>query len=112
MQHSALRGRKALPDVFRSVVDDVTLNEPPAPGTEQLLADIWRETLQVDKINARDNFFDLGGHSLLAIRVVVALEKQIGWRLDPRNLFFQTLRQVAAQAEAATTQPSAAGRTA
>jgi len=104
--------RGALPDVFRSVVDDVTLNEPPAPGTEQLLADIWRETLQVDKINARDNFFDLGGHSLLAIRVVVALEKQIGWRLDPRNLFFQTLRQVAAQAEAATTQPSAAGRTA
>jgi amino acid adenylation domain-containing protein len=92
----------ALPDVFRSVGDDVALSEPPAPGTEQLLADIWRETLRVDKVNAGDNFFDLGGHSLLAIRVAVALQRQIGWRMDPRNLFFQTLRQVAAQAEAAT----------
>jgi amino acid adenylation domain-containing protein len=93
--------RAALPDVFRPAVDDVALTEPPAPGTEQLLADIWRETLRVDKVNAGDNFFDLGGHSLVAIRVAVALEKQIGWRLDPRSLFFQTLRQVAAQAKAA-----------
>jgi acyl-CoA synthetase (AMP-forming)/AMP-acid ligase II/acyl carrier protein len=102
--------RGALPDVFRSVGDDVALSEPPAPGTEQLLADIWRETLRVDKINAGDNFFDLGGHSLLAIRVAVALQKQIGWRMDPRSLFFQTLRQVAAQAEAAATRLPAAER--
>jgi amino acid adenylation domain-containing protein len=100
--------RGALPDVFRSVGDDVALSEPPAPGTEQLLADIWRETLRVDKVNAGDNFFDLGGHSLLAIRVAVALQRQIGWRMDPRSLFFQTLRQVAAQAEAAATRPPAA----
>ena len=84
------------------------LSEPPAPGTEQLLADIWREILRVDKINAGDNFFDLGGHSLLAIRVAVALQRQIGWRMDPRSLFFQTLRQLAAQADAAITRPSAA----
>ena len=102
--------RGALPDVFRSVGDDVALSEPPAPGMEQLLADIWRETLRVDKVNAGDNFFDLGGHSLLAIRVAVALQKQIGWRLDPRSLFFQTLRQVAAQAEAAVTRPPAEPR--
>jgi amino acid adenylation domain-containing protein len=100
--------RSALPDVFRPVVDDVALSEPPAPGTEQLLADIWRETLRVNKVNAGDNFFDLGGHSLLAIRVAVALERQIGWRLDPRSLFFQTLRQVAAQAEGATMRPQTA----
>ena len=100
--------RGALPDVFRSVGDDVALSEPPAPGMEQLLADIWREILRVDKVNAGDNFFDLGGHSLLAIRVAVALQRQIGWRMDPRSLFFQTLRQVAAQADAAVTRPPAA----
>jgi len=102
--------RGALPDVFRSVGDDVAVSEPPAPGMERLLADIWRETLQVEKVNAGDNFFNLGGHSLLAIRVAVALQKQIGWRMDPRNLFFQTLRQVAAQAQAAATGPPAAER--
>jgi amino acid adenylation domain-containing protein len=102
--------RGALPDIFRSIGDDVALSEPPAPGMEQLLAEIWREALQVDKVNAGDNFFDLGGHSLLAIRVSVALQKQIGWRMDPRSLFFQTLRQVAAQAEAAATRPPAAER--
>jgi amino acid adenylation domain-containing protein len=102
--------RGALPDVFRSVGDDVALSEPPAPGMEQLIADIWREALRVDKVSAGDKFFDLGGHSLLAIRVTVALQKQIGWRMDPRSLFFQTLRQVAAQAEAAATRQPAAER--
>jgi acyl carrier protein len=100
--------RGALPDVFRSVGDDVPLSEPPMPGTEQLLANIWRDILRLDKVNAGDNFFDLGGHSLLAIRVAVALQKQIGWRMDPRSLFFQTLRQLAAQAEAAIRRPLAA----
>ena len=99
--------RGALPNIFRSVSDDVALSEPPAPGIEQLLAEIWREALRVDRVNAGDNFFDLGGHSLLAIRVAVALQKKIGWRMDPRSLFFQTLRQVAAQAEVAATRPPA-----
>jgi amino acid adenylation domain-containing protein len=102
--------RAGLPDVFRSVGKDVALSEPPAPGTEQLLAEIWRDILRVDEVNAGDNFFDLGGHSLLAIRVAVALQRQIGWRMDPRSLFFQTLRQVAAQAEAAATRPPATER--
>jgi hypothetical protein len=102
--------RGALPNVFRSVGDDAAPSEPPAPGMEQLLADIWREALRVDRVNAGDKFFDLGGHSLLAIRVAVALQKKIGWRMDPRVLFFQTLRQVAAQAEAAVTRQPTAGR--
>ena len=94
--------RGALPDPFRSANGDEAVDEPPAPGMEQRLAEIWREALQVDKISAGDNFFNLGGHSLLAVRVAVRLHKQIGWRMDPRALFFQSLRQLAAQAEAAT----------
>src|SRR4029079_12783847 len=39
--------RGALPNVFRSLSDDAALSEPPAPGMEQLLADIWREALRV-----------------------------------------------------------------
>ena len=81
--------RRALPDVFRPIGMIVPASELPAPGTEQLLANIWREILRVEKINAGDNFFDLGGDSLLAIRVAVALQGQIGWRMDPRSLFFK-----------------------
>jgi hypothetical protein len=54
--------------------------------------------LRVDRVGAEDNFFELGGHSLLSLRVAAAVEARLGWRLDPRVLFFQTLRQVAAGA--------------
>ncbi len=97
--------RAALPDPFKSVVQSEVASEPPLPGMEQRVAEIWREALKIETINAGDNFFDLGGHSLLAVRVAVALEKQTGWRMNPRVLFFQTLRQVAANAEAMTLQP-------
>jgi glyine---[glycyl-carrier protein] ligase len=70
--------------------------EPPTPGTEALVADIWKQLLKVDTIAADDNFFDLGGHSLLALRVVVEIEARTGARLDPRSLFFHTLRQFSA----------------
>ena len=88
--------RASLPDPFRSMPHDVKTSEPPAPGMEQQLAAIWRDALKVDGIGAGDNFFELGGHSLLAVQVVTALEKHTGWRMNPRALFFQTLRQVAA----------------
>ena len=41
---------------------------------------------------SQDNFFDLGGHSLLSLRVVTAIERLTGRRVDPRQLFFQNLR--------------------
>jgi acyl-coenzyme A synthetase/AMP-(fatty) acid ligase/acyl carrier protein len=91
--------RLALPDPFKSVVGEDDVGEPPAPGMEQEIAQIWCDALKVQNVGANDNFFDLGGHSLLAVRVAVALEKKIGRRIDPRTLFFQSLRQVAAAAQ-------------
>lgn len=74
--------------------DDIV--EQPAPGNETLVASIWKQFLKVNAVAADDNFFDLGGHSLLALQVVVALEAKTGTRLNPRSLFFQTLRQFSA----------------
>ena len=90
--------RAALPDPYKNAAKMGTSHEPPAPGMEQLLADIWRELLHVDSVSADDNFFELGGHSLLSLRALAAVEKRAGWRMDPRALFFQTLRQIAAGA--------------
>jgi len=50
----------------------------------------------VDRIDASDNFFEIGGHSLLSLRVAQEVEKRTGFRMDPRALFFNDLRQVVA----------------
>jgi amino acid adenylation domain-containing protein len=92
--------RVALPDPFAGAALSGREHVVPATGVEQVLADIWREILQVERVGAEDNFFELGGHSLLSLRVAAAVEKRLGWRMDPRVLFFQNLRQVAATAPA------------
>jgi amino acid adenylation domain-containing protein len=89
---------RALPDPFRSTPGRGGEYEPPAPGLEQLIAAVWQELLQVDRVGADDNFFELGGNSLLSLRASTLIEAQAGCRLQPRLLFFQNLRQIAATA--------------
>ena len=88
--------RRGLPAPFLSASRPANAYEPPAPGTETMLAGVWRELLKVKTVAADDNFFDLGGHSLLALQVVAQVKKLTGTRLEPRSLFFQSLRQIAA----------------
>src|SRR4030095_11429249 len=64
---------------------------------EELVAQIWREMLKLDKIGVHHNFFDLGGHSLLATRVVARLRNNFDIDLALRKLF--ELPTVAALAE-------------
>ena len=42
----------------------------PSNEVEQIVADIWRELLGIDRIGIHDDFFSLGGHSLLATQLV------------------------------------------
>jgi amino acid adenylation domain-containing protein len=91
---------RALPSPYRNP-DAGGGYEPPAPGLEQLVAEVWQEVLQVERVGADDNFFELGGNSLLSLRVVTAIEARVGYRLQSRILFFQNLRQVAAAARQA-----------
>jgi amino acid adenylation domain-containing protein len=87
---------RALPDPFRSAPGEAGEYEPPSPGLEQLIAEIWQELLHVDRVSADDNFFELGGNSLLSLRASTMIEARLGCRLQPRLLFFQNLRQIAA----------------
>jgi amino acid adenylation domain-containing protein len=89
---------RALPDPFESSVGARAEYEPPAPGLEQLIAEVWQELLQVNRVGAGDNFFELGGNSLLSVRAIIRIEARAGCRLQPRILFFQNLRQLAATA--------------
>jgi hypothetical protein len=99
MTSSGKLDRKALPDPFETDAATETENEPPAPGLETRLALIWQDVLRVGEINANDNFFDIGGSSILALSVIRKFEQESGWRMDPRTLFYQSLRQIAGRAE-------------
>ena len=87
--------RKALPDPFMAQVRMDPERIDPASAIEKLVADVWRELLHVREIGADDNFFELGGHSLLAVRMVSIIKQRTGRTLDPRTLYFKTLRQFA-----------------
>lgn len=74
--------------------------ELPSPGTEAILAEIWSEILGIERIGAHDSFAELGGSSLQALRVIQRMDARLGWRVEPRLLFFQSLRRVAGRAPA------------
>ena len=77
--------RKALP-----APDRVTATEGYAsPRTlgEELLAEIWADALQLERVDINDNFFDLGGHSLLATQIVSRISDNFHVSLPLRALF-------------------------
>ncbi|WP_282692102.1 non-ribosomal peptide synthetase [Streptomyces sp. CC208A] len=69
-----------LPVNANGKVDRTALPEPPADGagaylaprtaTERELAVLWAETLGVERVGARDDFFALGGDSVLTMKLV------------------------------------------
>ncbi|WP_178989425.1 non-ribosomal peptide synthetase [Winogradskyella schleiferi] len=67
--------RKALGEM-----DDVQLKSDlpyvaPRNEIEEIIANIWTELLEVEKISVHDNFIALGGHSLLAMRITSQLNE-------------------------------------
>ncbi|MFG6101395.1 amino acid adenylation domain-containing protein [Leptothoe sp. EHU-05/26/07-4] len=60
---------------------------PPRTLTEELLAGIWANVLDLDQVGIYDNFFELGGHSLLAIRLISQVRNTFQMELSLRSLF-------------------------
>nr|WP_281349907.1 non-ribosomal peptide synthetase [Pseudomonas karstica] len=84
--------------------------EAPQGAVETLLAQIWAEVLQVERVGRQDHFFELGGHSLLAVNLVQRM-RQAGLRADVQVLFGQpTLAALAAAVGAGTELEVAANR--
>jgi aryl carrier-like protein len=70
----------------------------PTGEIEELLADIWRELLQIRRVGRNDNFFDLGGNSLLAMQLSSRVRVCLSLDLSMRVLFANpTLRELAEQ---------------
>jgi amino acid adenylation domain-containing protein len=65
----------------------------PAPDTEwmspieEVIADTFKQVLQLDDFGTRDNFFDKGGHSLLVVRATAQLERLLAQPISPAWIF-------------------------
>jgi amino acid adenylation domain-containing protein/FkbM family methyltransferase len=91
--------RKALPD---PVAAEPGSGEEPRSPAEEIVAGIWAQVLEIDRVGCEQSFFDLGGHSLLATRVVARMRDAFGVDLPVRTLFVApTVRALAAAAERA-----------
>ena len=61
--------------------------EEPVSKTEQLLAEIWGEFIQVERIGRNDDFFELGGNSLLLARVNGRISAELSINVSIGKLF-------------------------
>jgi surfactin family lipopeptide synthetase C len=66
--------RRALPVPDAAQPASAAFVAPRTP-VELVLASLWSQMLNVQRVSAHDNFFNLGGHSLLAIRLVNQVRK-------------------------------------
>jgi amino acid adenylation domain-containing protein len=108
MQPSAIVPLEAFPLLANGKIDRLALPPPswdlisasqvaPRSLTEQSLAAIWKEVLEIADVGVDDNFFDLGGHSILAIRVLTRIKSEFDVELS-QAAFFQspTIAELAA----------------
>ncbi len=79
--------RRALPkpDLSKSRVS--TEYVAPRTKTEEKLASIVQEILNIERVGVFDNFFELGGHSMMATQVVSRIQEEFGVSLPLRTLF-------------------------
>jgi phosphopantetheine binding protein/AMP-binding enzyme len=59
----------------------------PRNATEEILADLWTEVLELERAGIHDDFFALGGHSLLATQLLSRVQKIFPVDLPLRTLF-------------------------
>ena len=85
--------RRALPEpgVLRPQLN--TSYVAPQGETEDLIAGLWREVLQVETVGVHDNFFDLGGDSFGVYEVYSKLCESLDRQLSILDLFkYPTVR--------------------
>lgn len=78
--------KKALPGAPQMSSPYASLRQPET-DTERLVAEVWREVLNLEDVDTGDDFFELGGHSLIALELMTVLEEKTGKRLPIASLF-------------------------
>jgi amino acid adenylation domain-containing protein len=60
---------------------------PSENEAERVMAEVWSEVLDVERVGMEDDFFELGGHSLLAVRLLARVRQRFGRVLPLGELF-------------------------
>jgi len=59
----------------------------PRSAIEEVMAEIWAEILEVEKVGIENDFFVLGGHSLKAIQLISKIRQTLEIEISVRQLF-------------------------
>jgi phthiocerol/phenolphthiocerol synthesis type-I polyketide synthase E len=80
-----------------NLTDQNVMAQPSTTAIEQALAEMWRDLLQVSKVEPNDDFFALGGTSLTAIKLLQRVEEAYGTDVLPPDTLYgdPKLRSVA-----------------
>ncbi|HEU0300951.1 MAG TPA: amino acid adenylation domain-containing protein, partial [Longimicrobium sp.] len=99
--------RNALPEPEHAA--EVHEYVPPATPTEVIVAEVFAQVLEVERVGATDDFFALGGHSLKGMHVWSHLRDRCGVELPLRALFeHPTVRALAGAVDQAPRLQAAA----
>ncbi len=79
--------RRALPAPEQSRPELAEAFVAPRNPVEELLAGVWVDVLEIERVGIHDNFFDLGGHSLLATRLFSRIRDTFQVELPLADLF-------------------------
>ncbi len=76
----------------RALPEPIVFNEnrafiAPETNIEQIITNIWKETLGVDRISIDENFFDLGGNSLKIAEVSNRISQELNLKVSVVKLF-------------------------
>ncbi|WP_336217131.1 non-ribosomal peptide synthetase, partial [Nonomuraea sp. LPB2021202275-12-8] len=94
------RGRLPEPGVERPELRDHYA--APRTETEEILAEVWAQVLDLDRVGVDDNFFHLGGDSIRSLQVL-AMARERGLDFSLQRLFqLRTIAALAAEARSVT----------
>jgi hypothetical protein len=77
--------RRALP--APAAADEGLNYVAPRTPVEEVVAGIWAEVMERQRVGVYDNFFELGGHSLLALKIISRVREELVVELPLRRLF-------------------------
>lgn len=96
MDQKRLPGQQSRPDMANQY-------EQPQTEMERMLAGIWQQVLDLERVGVADSFFELGGHSMLLANVHAKLRERLGPGLRLVELFqYPTIRLLAEHLERRT----------